>query len=831
MFKKFIASSILLFSLVSIQANIISVAVITDTNGVLAGSSTNLFQTNAPALAATLTNSTVLGFTIPQNILSNNATGPVTFSNNVTVNNTLLVSGNFTATNGITQTASETIYGLTGFDFIGGFQAINTTTRQLRDSGGNLVATWTNGFNLVEPSNLGAGTNLSGPNIVGIINPTNLPSFVTNGASPALNLVNATNYSVSTATGTLPIASLPGSVVTTNNYVSTNTAITIYNDTLARTYCNTNHVSDIEAQSFLTTAWNDQYALSVASNVVSAGCFDSRFNPTNYDLMLNPMTVPLGASYGFTGPNINGARESGTNIFTVNIAPLTNFFAVLWYWNNASNMDANNLNEGNGACPWVALYNTNNWSGIAGTTIDVNQNEQIWASPFGTNFNTYQNPFNISTNQAKIMMNGQYDSRTPMGIPYVIGISGNTNGQASYWCQSKPGFFTFAAVPTNVNNFGPAGGPYNQLWIGGAGTNFALSAPGNFITNAVGTLGGYILYNVSAENNPSVAIAGYKFATDLMRYHSAVDFGGSSLINFAVPAKFVGLGSGIVYTNSMPYLFAVENPDVLTLVDASPGSTMATYNNEGYGTNSWSPGAMTNLNRLRYPSVIFETDGPRNDAFANTSIANIISYWNSFYIPLYNVGIPIWLIDTHWDYRFGASTNLYWKNVQAALYTNFLQSIAGVIRESDYVGSNVEAAFSADVPPIHPDARTLFAHNFNLGFADLCAFKPWPYPNWSATWLNYNSSMGTVDAGIQGMQQLSFQLGDTNGAQRTTFDGSALTNLVYRIYNLTSTPTWFGISNVSLLWESNNAAGTAVPIGYRTYFDAGQVAHTAVTGF
>jgi hypothetical protein len=133
------------------------------------------------------------------------------------VNNTLLVSGNFTATNGITQTASETVYGLTGFDFIGGFQAINTTTRQLRDSGGNLVATWTNGFNLVEPSNLGAGTNLSGPNIVGIINPTNLPSFVTNGASPALNLVNATNYSVSTATGTLPIASLPGSVVT-NGY-------------------------------------------------------------------------------------------------------------------------------------------------------------------------------------------------------------------------------------------------------------------------------------------------------------------------------------------------------------------------------------------------------------------------------------------------------------------------------------------------------------------------------------------------------------------------------------------------------------------------------------
>jgi len=161
--------------------------------------------------------SITLNTQLPGYYITNYNASAVTLSNNLTVNNTLLVSGNLTATNGTAQTASETVYGLTGFDFIGGFQALNTTTRQLRDSSANLVATWTNGFNLVEPSNLGAGTNLSGPNIVGIINPTNLPSFVTNGASPALNLVNATNYSVSTATGTLPIASLPGSVVTTSN--------------------------------------------------------------------------------------------------------------------------------------------------------------------------------------------------------------------------------------------------------------------------------------------------------------------------------------------------------------------------------------------------------------------------------------------------------------------------------------------------------------------------------------------------------------------------------------------------------------------------------------
>ena len=248
------------------------------------------------------------------------------------------------------------------------------------------------------------------------------------------------------------------------------------------------------------------------------------------------------------------------------------------------------------------------------------------------------------------------------------------------------------------------------------------------------------------------------------------------MINYCSPAFQTSVGNGIPCTNSLGYLYSQANPDVLTLVDASPGSTMASFTSMGNrGTNTWNSGALTNLNASRYPTRIFETSGPYNDAIANASLANIGTYWNSFINPISSIGIPVYLIDLHWDYAFPANSNLYWRNVVVPyIETNF--PIAGVIREADYVGTNVSAAFSADNPPVHEDAYNIFAHNFTIGFANLCAFKPWPYPNWSATWMNYNSSIGPGDAGIQGMQQLAFQVADTNGAQRTTFDGSALTN-------------------------------------------------------
>jgi hypothetical protein len=43
----------------------------------------------------------------------------------------------------------------------------------------------------------------------------------------------------------------------------------------------------------------------------------------------------------------------------------------------------------------------------------------------------------------------------------------------------------------------------------------------------------------------------------------------------------------------------------------------------------------------------------------------------------------------------------------------------------------------------------------------------------------------------------------------------------------TNNPPWWGVSNVSLLFQSNNAARTAVPNGYRIYYDAGTNAHVS----
>ena len=78
-------------------------------------------------------------------------------------------------------------------------------------------------------------------------------------------------------------------------------------------------------------------------------------------------------------------------------------------------------------------------------------------------------------------------------------------------------------------------------------------------------------------------------------------------------------------------------------------------------------------------------------------------------------------------------------------------------------------------------------------------------------------TLGT-NAGINGA---SFAINDNGSA---VFYGVAFTNY-------TAVPHWWGSSNQPILWASNNAAGTAVPVMYRTYYDVSQVAHTTPTSF
>jgi hypothetical protein len=75
-----------------------------------------------------------------------------------------------------------------------------------------------------------------------------------------------------------------------------------------------------------------------------------------------------------------------------------------------------------------------------------------------------------------------------------------------------------------------------------------------------------------------------------------------------------------------------------------------------------------------------------------------------------------------------------------------------------------------------------------------------------------------ANAGINGT---AFVINDNGSA---LFYGVAFTNY-------TTVPPWWGSSNQPMLWASNNAAGTAVPVMYRTYYDASQVAHTTPTSF
>ncbi len=55
-------------------------------------------------------------------------------------------------------------------------------------------------------------------------------------------------------------------------------------------------------------------------------------------------------------------------------------------------------------------------------------------------------------------------------------------------------------------------------------------------------------------------------------------------------------------------------------------------------------------------------------------------------------------------------------------------------------------------------------------------------------------------------------------------------NIIGGVWSNTPAYTGWG-TNVSMLWQSNNAAKSVAPLWYRTYYDVNTNAHTSTTGF
>jgi len=560
-------------------------------------------------------------------------------------------------------------------------------------------------------------------------------------------------------------------------------AQTLFNDTNALWYANSAGVWDLEAREYLKYAVNDAKALGCWQNLQEFFLLDPRFNPQNhFGLRGNPFTVSNEQYY--VGPaGIAGFWCQGTNYLKFNLPKtLTNFTVCVTYWLNITNVDfifaGGGRHEGGNGCALFQLEDTNTTSGFVGQEFGNQMAFQVWASPSGTNYNTQGGYYNVNTNCFDPAQDGQYDSRIPVGIPIVETISGGTNGITTVFSHGAQAWIT-RGLNTNVV-FLSTNAPYNQLIIGGADTNWHNGYFFNQTacnTNAYCVIGSVSVWDTGVIQKPAINEAGYKMGTDVLRYNrGAVDFQGSSLVNFAFASGTVGSAQTIPQTNSLANIFAKMNPDILTLCDAAPGSLMNNYATMlSKGTNVWAPNRITLLNTNRYPNRWVESDGPYNDAMNSVALPTILGYVNTYWGPYIKMGIRHYLIDQRWDYVQSYAANMYWKTVEGAILTNF--NIAGVIPIAGYVSSNVMAASSQDNPPVHPNALNQTAYQLQYGFASLCSFQPWPYSWWARTWLSINSGTLVNDGGNSNMNAFAFSLIGPNGENRVTQDGMSLTNL------------------------------------------------------
>lgn len=549
----------------------------------------------------------------------------------------------------------------------------------------------------------------------------------------------------------------------------------------AEYFINLAGITDQTEKNNINYAIADLNQMGVFSNVVTAGILEPLANPSNhFDILGNKFSF-TNEQYFIGGSGAAGANMQTTNLVVITLPrAITNFTLVLWYWQNCSNVDRLVNNNPGLAYATAQLYDSVSGAGFVPDIYSTKNGLRVWSSSSGTNYNTFPNPINTQTNGAQPMINGQYDSRIPLGSVSVVAYSGGTNGLTYCFYDGKPCYFKNGGansyscqLTTNI--------VYNTLTIGGAGTSsWGLSSAG-FCTNSAATIGGWILFDNRSDGDWRYQAAGYKFATDLTRYSKVMELGGSSIVNIAYGGGNTFLGGTQPETNSLGVIFQQMNPDTLTLVDAAPGSSMANYGGmNSTGTNYYFPYDMFFLNTNRFPSRVFESDGPRNDALGAIALLTLYpiiqTNWNYYFVS----GIPVGLIDTHWDYSTSLAGNLNWRATEQMIESNL--PISFVVREAENVSSNFISLASIDNPPRHANAPNWQAYQLDYMFACLCSGRPNPYP-WLAVAYNtissgslLNNSGNALDAGITNINQLFSLVTDAQGNQRVTQDDSEMTN-------------------------------------------------------
>jgi hypothetical protein len=712
--------------------------------------------------------SITLNTQLPGYYITNNNASAVTLSNNLTVNNTLLVSGNLTATNGTAQTASETVYGLTGFDFIGGFQAINTTNRQLRDSSANLVATWTNGFNLVEPSNLGAGTNLSGPNIVGIINPTNLPSFVTNGASPALNGVNITN---------IQSASLPGSVVTNGlwgniAFGQTWTGTSSTNASFYPSNCNVGFFA-IQQTNQTGAAVNNLHFLFGNFPVHGLGpASDQRC--TNAVIYTGSLEYPIGTftrvTFGGSASVTVGTNQTVMSDVIPTILPTNAVYrcrTYVWTYTN---------------CAFPTPYQIN---------------------PFGGFVDYYL----LGTNAADWTMSATNGLQTGTLYGYCPIVVGSRVGIAN------------ATPITSVSLIGDsriAGISYFPTKLVQLGIpTICMAAPGNSFE----TESNVLIWDAPVTSQASTAIICQLDVNSIYGNADTFQQLTNAFIGWALPQ--IKAGKKVYLCTCTPY--TTSSDGWTTLV-----------NQTLYGTGNpvrvqWNNWVRQGANGLisGYFELADIVESSRDSGLWSVVSGDITSdglHPNTLGYAILGTNLNLSCLLGS-QQTFELVTNLYaGRNLPAVSVTasnitlnasNTLNIITG---GGTMYSGNGNVVFGANQVQVTTGAGFSVTYYIAVG-TGIQDQGP--------------SSSLTLDAHYSHLLALSESgnIGITvsNKLIRVVDSMVLYTNTVFA--NLQTAPGWAGLSNAPSLWSSNNVGNTAVPVMYRTYYDAATNAHTAVTGF
>jgi hypothetical protein len=337
-----------------------------------------------------------------------------------------------------------------------------------------------------------------------------------------------------------------------------------------------------------------------------------------------------------------------------------------------------------------------------------------------------------------------------------------------------------------------------------------------------------IVHNQSAEqtaSNTNIPIADFQWSMSQFKANICWDFMGDSRLWFPADEYNYG-GQEVPFTNEFSGILQQMRPDLLVMNDAYPGSDLTNYATVGGtfgGRYSFVPSCRW-LPQAKFKSLMI-SDAGANDAAAVAPFTapQLVATNSLYFLPLITNGLMYAPFT-----GYPTLLNTYGMIMsQRSYFTSVINTMPCTDVYDPWSQITMNWLSSVSFTGVHIGGTNTIAGY--AGAVSLAQFFSYKTP----MQLPYNPAYYQVSSSLlNGTNQMSFNLlepmfRDTNGGVYLSYDGSTFTNLVVSPQTWTNNPPWWGVSNISLLFQSNNAARTAAPNGYRIYYDAGTNAHVS----